>query len=166
MSKVWGERFAVVPDAVLTANVSNNAKVLWAVLARYADPDGHCYPSVKTLGEILGCSHDTISRAKKELVAADLLECTVKYDESGRRTADDLLLLGARRKIASGDTRSAASSYKARGSKEVETTSREKRKDENYHGPAFECPVCPKGLADPSCGVCAGTGTFTLEAAQ
>ncbi len=92
--KVYGQRFAVVPDAVLYAAVSTNAKVLWAILARHADPMGHCYPGRNRLAQLLGCSPNTVSRAKAELVKAKLIECHSRYDDQGRRTSDDVMVLG------------------------------------------------------------------------
>lgn len=128
MSKVWGDRFAVVPDDVLLAEVSTNAKVLWAIMARFADPDGGCYPSVKTLAGIMGCSSDTVGRAKRELITAELVDAEERYDEQGRRTSDYLFLRGASRRSAGGDTRKFAVAVSST-QKEVITTTRPDRKN-------------------------------------
>lgn len=93
-AKVYGPRFAIVPDQVLFADVTATAKLLWAVLARYADPMGHCYPGRRRLAELLGCSIPTIARAKAELIKAKLIECHERYGEGGRRTSDDVFLIG------------------------------------------------------------------------
>lgn len=98
--QVYGEGFAVIPDAVLYSDVSTNAKVLYAIFARHADPEGRCYPGLKRLGALMGCSEDTIKRAKRELVDAKLIECHERYDDAGRRTTDDVFLQGAPRKSA------------------------------------------------------------------
>ena len=49
---------------------------------------------------MMGVSHDTVSRAKRELVTAGFLVCQERYDDAGRRTTDDLFLRGARRNPA------------------------------------------------------------------
>lgn len=98
----FGEGFAVVPDAVIVADVSANAKLLWLVLQRHSDPDGRCYPSLKRLGEILGTSADTVRRAKKELLDAHLIDVVERFDDHGRRTSDDVILRGAPSKSARG----------------------------------------------------------------
>jgi hypothetical protein len=151
--KVWGQRFAVVPDDVLMAEVSTNAKVLWAVMARYADPDGGCYPSVKTLSSIMRVSVDTLGRAKKELIEADLIEAKERFDDQGRRTSDFLFLRGASRKSAGGDTRKFAGAVSST-QKEGITTTRPDRKNEAasvlngsaLHGPITKPPTVPAPL--------------------
>lgn len=96
--RIYGEGFAIAPDTVLFARISMNARLLWIVLQRHSDPEGRSYPGRKRLAKILGCSEDTVTRAKRELVAAGLLTVTERYDEAGRRTTDDLFLRHARRK--------------------------------------------------------------------
>lgn len=97
---VYGDGFAVVPDAVIFAEVSSNAKVLWAILQRHADPHGRCYPGRRRMAELMGVSEDTIKRVKKELVDAELLCAAERFDEHGRRTTDNLILHHARCKDA------------------------------------------------------------------
>jgi hypothetical protein len=87
-----GEGFAVVPESVLYAPVSSNAKVLWAVIRRHADPLLHAYPGGRRMAELMGVSQETVRRAKVELVEAGLLVAVERYDEAGRRTTDDLFL--------------------------------------------------------------------------
>lgn len=151
--KVWGQRFAVIPDDVLMAEVSTNAKVLWALLARYADPDGHCYPSLKTLAGLMRCSNDTVGRAKKELVDASLLEANERHDDQGRRTSDDLILRDAHRKFAVYPHRKFAVTG-SKTQKEGITTTRPDRKNEAasvlngsaLHGPITKPPTAPAPL--------------------
>lgn len=112
--RVFGEGFAIAPDTVLFAQISINARLLWIILQRHSDPDGRSYPGRKRLARIMGCSEDTVTRAKKELVAAGLLQVTERFDEAGRRTTDDLFLRHARRKNgATGRPESAATHSKA-----------------------------------------------------
>lgn len=117
--KAFGERFAVIPESVLYAPISANAFRLFAILQRHSDALGHCYPGRNRLAEIMQVSHDTISRAKKELIDAGFLTCVERFDDAGRRTTDDLFLHpahdapmpGARRKDASTGRRKDASTY-------------------------------------------------------
>lgn len=95
--QVYGDGYAVVPEDILHADVSTNAKTLWAIFALHADAEGRSYPGRKRLAKIMRCSEDTVSRAKKELADAKLIECHERYDEAGRRTTDDVILRGARR---------------------------------------------------------------------
>lgn len=109
--KAFGERFAIIPDTILYAPISANAFRLWAILQRHCDVLGHCYPGRNRLAEIMGVSHDTIARAKKELVEAELITCQERYDDQGRRTTDDVFLHPPRRKDASYVRRKDASTY-------------------------------------------------------
>lgn len=94
--RVYGEAFAVIPESVLYGEVSVNAKVLYAIFSRHADPEGRCYPGRKRLAELMRVSEDTIKRAKKELLDAELITCEERFDLDGRRTTDDVILHHAR----------------------------------------------------------------------
>lgn len=108
MSKAFGDQFAVVPDEILSAPISANAFRLWAILQRHSDVLGHCYPARARLAEMMNVSHDTVSRAKKELVEAGWLTCLERFDDQGRRTSDDLFLHPPRRTPAEGVRRTGA----------------------------------------------------------
>jgi DNA-binding transcriptional MocR family regulator len=110
--KAFGERFAIIPDSVLYAPISANAFRLFAVLQRHSDVMGHCYPGRNRLAEILRCSHDTVTRAKRELIDAGFITCVDRYDADGRRTTDDIFLHPPRRKDASTVRRTGASTNK------------------------------------------------------
>jgi DNA-binding transcriptional regulator YhcF (GntR family) len=99
--KAFGERFAIIPDSILNANISANAFRLFAILQRHSDVLGHCYPGRNRLAEIMKCSHDTVARAKRELVDGGFITCQERYDDAGRRTTDDIFLHPPRRKDAS-----------------------------------------------------------------
>jgi hypothetical protein len=44
-----------IPEALARCpSISAGAKLAWGRLARYAGEDGHCYPTVKTLGSEIG----------------------------------------------------------------------------------------------------------------
>lgn len=78
--------FALVPEWVLDADLSDRAIRLYALLSRYADADGICYPSRRALAERLRCSEDSVDRAKRELVAAGALHVEARFDEEGQRS--------------------------------------------------------------------------------
>jgi hypothetical protein len=69
--------FAAVPARLARdPEISDKAKVLWAVLDTYADyTDRDCWPTVATLAKACGdCHRATVARAQKELVRAGWLE--------------------------------------------------------------------------------------------
>ncbi len=63
--------FAVVPErAVKDRRLMNAAFRVLAAIASYADQDGRCYPSLRRIGEDLGCSKQAIHQQVKVLIAA------------------------------------------------------------------------------------------------
>lgn len=75
--------FAIVPEWVLYANISAHAVRLYAVLNRYAQGKGECYPSRKRLAGHLAVSKDTIDRALDDLVELGAIEVTKRQTERG-----------------------------------------------------------------------------------
>lgn len=80
--------FAIVPEWMLDADVSDRAVRLYAILARYADADGYCWPSRRTLAERMRCSVDTLDRTVRELVDGGMLTVTVRHDDAGDRASN------------------------------------------------------------------------------
>lgn len=126
--------WAVVPEWLLDADVSDRAVRLYAVLARYADNSTReAYPNKRTLRRRLRCSDDSVSRARAELVDAGALIVTPRYEESedgaGRRqTSNHYVVLrvpprtaaeGAPRSTAGVSPRTAAGA-RTRTTKELE----------------------------------------------
>jgi hypothetical protein len=64
------ERFAIVPEWLIDAKISDGAFRLYSVLLRYGQSSGARMPSRATLARRLRRSVDSIDRAMKELVAA------------------------------------------------------------------------------------------------
>ena len=63
-------RFAIIPEWVISLDISHTAFRLYAVLARYADNITHqAFPSRATLAQRLQCSEKTVDRAVEDLVA-------------------------------------------------------------------------------------------------
>lgn len=83
-------RFAIIPEWLLDLeNISHAAIRLYCILDRYADADGHAFPSRKALAERMGVkSADTVDRALKELVAAHAVTITRRYDAAGDPTSN------------------------------------------------------------------------------
>ncbi len=85
-SLVLEERFSIVPEWVLDADVSDAAVRLYAVLLRFGATSGQRMPSRRTLADRLRKkSVDSVDRALKELVAIGAVEVT-------RRSRDGLNL--------------------------------------------------------------------------
>lgn len=83
---VLEERFSIVPEWVLDAEISDAAVRLYAVLLRFGATSGQRMPSRRTLAERLRKkSVDSVDRALRELVAIGAVEVT-------RRTKDGLNL--------------------------------------------------------------------------
>lgn len=77
-------RFAIVPEWVLDADISDGAVRLYAVLLRYGNTSGARMPSRATLATRLRKgSTDTVDRALKELL--DLGAVLVEHRRNGRR---------------------------------------------------------------------------------
>lgn len=74
--------FAVVPTWVLDSPVSANAIRLYAVLARYTDTDGVCYPGRRLLATRMRVgSMDTVDRAMRDLVGIGAVTITRRYND-------------------------------------------------------------------------------------
>lgn len=80
--------FAIVPDWIIRASISDRAVRVFAILARYADRDTlSAYPKRGTLAAACGCSLDSIDRALRELVALDSVTIEHRLDDAGDRTS-------------------------------------------------------------------------------
>lgn len=81
--------FALVPEWLIDSNVTAQAVRLYAVLSRYADRDGHAFPSRKTLAKRLQVkSLDTVDRALKELTDVHAVTISGRVDEAGDATSN------------------------------------------------------------------------------
>jgi len=81
--------FVIIPEWVLDSGISDRAIRLYCTLGRYADDvTGEAYPSRRTLGKRLGCSTDSIDRAKNELVEVGALSVVHRKDEAGDPTSN------------------------------------------------------------------------------
>jgi len=109
--------FAIIPEWLIDSPISDRGVRLYAILCRYADSDGYSWPSRSTLAKRLGRSVDSLDRAVKELVEAEVLEVEGRYDLSGDRTSNGYLIhrvkparlqVGSRETAATGGRETAA----------------------------------------------------------
>ena len=78
------ERFVIVPEWILDADVSALAVRTWAILRSYADNiTGEAWPSRSTIARRCGVSVDSIDRAVKELVKAGSLSVVRRKGKNG-----------------------------------------------------------------------------------
>lgn len=82
------ERFAIVPEWVLFADISAQAIRLYAVLARYADQSNRANPSRRAIAERMHCSRDTVDRALRELQAIGAVQVVPQISEHGDPTSN------------------------------------------------------------------------------
>jgi hypothetical protein len=80
--------FAIIPEYVLYADITSNAVRLYAILNRFANSNGHAWPSRKKLAELMQCSTATIDRAKDELVQIDALQVETRTSPAGDYTTN------------------------------------------------------------------------------
>jgi len=84
---VLEERFAIVPEWLLDADVGDAAVRLYAVLLRYGQSTGARMPSRSTLARRLRKrSTDSVDRAMKELVGIGAVRIEHRYDGPQRLT--------------------------------------------------------------------------------
>ena len=81
------ERFAIVPEWLLDAEIGDAAVRLYAVLLRYGQSSGARMPSRATLARRLRKrSTDSVDRAMKELVGIGAVRVEHRYDGAQRLT--------------------------------------------------------------------------------
>jgi Helix-turn-helix domain len=80
--------FAIIPEWLLDSEVSDRAIRLYAILRRYADAAGTCFPSRTTLAARLRCSVDSVDRAVKELTTLEAVTVTGRIGSDGDQTSN------------------------------------------------------------------------------
>ena len=81
------DRFAIVPEWLLDADIGDSAVRLYAVLLRYGSSSGARMPSRSTLAKRLRKrSTDSVDRAMKELASIGAVRVEHRYDGSQRLT--------------------------------------------------------------------------------
>lgn len=80
--------FAIIPEWVLYSQASPTAKVVYAVLQRYSNSDGVCFPSRKTVADRIGVSVRSVDRALDELEAEGVLTVSRRQNPDGSFTSN------------------------------------------------------------------------------
>ncbi len=91
--RVYGSRFAAIPEWLLCSEVSDRAVRLFAVLNRYAGVEGAAGRiERREIAERLKCSLASLDRAKAELVQAGALEVIPTREDNGDAGPNDYRL--------------------------------------------------------------------------
>lgn len=83
MTKFKPGTFIIVPNKAGIKDLSMKAQVTWFALCAYADDDGVCYPSKKTLSRLSGIGERTLSRGLEELRDKQWIKWNVKKKKDG-----------------------------------------------------------------------------------
>jgi hypothetical protein len=100
----------MIPEWVVTADVTDRAKVIYCLIGLHADANtGRAHPSRKRLAAAVGCSVDTVDRAIRELVQLGALSSEPRYveregDDGKRQTSNQYIVF----RVPPGGRRSAA----------------------------------------------------------
>ncbi len=87
-------KFIIIPEWILLANISDKAKVLYGALWKYADRNSNkCFPSRKTLSKDLNCHPSSVDRCLKELVNINAIEITKRPPKENGANQSNLYLL-------------------------------------------------------------------------
>jgi hypothetical protein len=78
--------FALIPEWVVYADISDRAFRLYSRLARYADARGLAWPSRLRLASELKCSPSSLDRAVTELRDIGAVTVSARHDEGGQRS--------------------------------------------------------------------------------
>lgn len=80
--------WSLVPEWVLDLEISDRAVRLYALLGRYVNANGTCFPSRRTLAERMRCSPTSLDRAVKELEDAGALRTEERRRDDQSRTTN------------------------------------------------------------------------------
>lgn len=92
--------FAIVPEWLLDADVSDRAVRVFGVLSRYADRRGTAHPSRTTLATRCRCSTDSIDRALKELEECGAVKVNRRIENGSYSTNEYVVMRGGSRTVA------------------------------------------------------------------
>lgn len=81
--EVIGYRYAVVPEWVLDAEISDRAVRVFSILSRYVGANDSAWPSRTTMAGRINCSVDSLDRALKELVDIGAINIERRQREDG-----------------------------------------------------------------------------------
>jgi predicted transcriptional regulator len=85
--------FSIIPEWLISSNLSDNAIRVYVALYRFADKnDGTCYPSVATIGKKCNKSPSSVKRGLKELKLIGAIEVRERYIEEKGQTSNLYIL--------------------------------------------------------------------------
>jgi hypothetical protein len=85
--------FAIVPEWVIDADISNGALRLYAVIGRYTNSSNSAWPSRGTLARRLRTSKDSVDRWTKELVGVNALSVQRRWSEERGSNQSNMYVL-------------------------------------------------------------------------
>jgi len=85
--------FAIIPEWVLYADISPAAVRVYGVLNRYANSDGKCIPSRKSISQKARIGLSTVDRSIDELVALGAVAVRHRTSESGDPTSNEYTVI-------------------------------------------------------------------------
>ena len=92
--KLSQTKFCIVPQWLIKhPAVSHYGIAVYAALAMYANEDGACFPSVKTLQGHIKCGEKAVRQGISEITEAGALKSTPRYKDDGSRTSNHYTLL-------------------------------------------------------------------------
>lgn len=83
MPDYGSDRMGYVTDIFNDKTISAYGKLVYCALGKFADEDGKCWPSIKTLTECAGISNKTVQKAINELVISGWITKKQRKSNSG-----------------------------------------------------------------------------------
>ena len=74
-------------SSIYTSGLPHRAVAVYMYLRDRADPQGRCWPSIRTIGRELGLSRSTVKRALEDLVKSGYLKKEPRYRENGSKSS-------------------------------------------------------------------------------
>ena len=85
--------FSIIPEWLISSQVSDNALRVYSALYRFADKEnGTCYPSVATIGKKCNKSPSSVKRGLRELKLIGAIEVKERYIEDKGQTSNLYIL--------------------------------------------------------------------------
>ena len=80
--------FAIVPADLFDLRVSGSAILVFTALATFAGKDRIVWPSLKTIGKMVGMKERSVRRLLGDLEAAGVVTRVARYDRDGRQLSN------------------------------------------------------------------------------
>lgn len=70
------------------STLPHRAKTVYIYLHDRSDPDGKCWPAIRTIGRELGISRSTVKRALHDLDRAGFLRREARFRDNGSKSSN------------------------------------------------------------------------------